>query len=255
MTSRMPSLFVGHGSPMNALTDNAFTRAWDVLGRRIGRPDAILCVSAHWESEDTRVTSSLAPKTIHDFYGFPPALFAMEYKAPGAPGLVQRLAKLEGVHANPDESWGYDHGAWSVLKFLYPEADIPTVQLSLDVAKDGPAHLAVGRALSPLRDDGVLILGSGNIVHNLREFARHDETPSEWATVFNETVKAKIRDGDNAALSNYSQLPGALRAIQGPEHYVPLLYVLGAARPEEKPEFLTDVVQSSIAMTSVGFGL
>jgi 4,5-DOPA dioxygenase extradiol len=255
MTAPMPSLFVGHGSPMNALTDNAFTRAWTALGKRIGRPSAILCVSAHWETEGTRVTGSLTPKTIHDFYGFPPALFAMEYKAPGAPALVQRLAALEGVHAMADESWGFDHGAWSVLKFLYPDADIPTVQLSLDVGKDGHAHFAMGRVLAPLRSEGVLLLGSGNVVHNLREFARHDETPLDWATQFNAHVKEKVLAGDYQGLSNYSALPGAARAIQGPEHYVPLLYVLGAAHPSEKPEFLTDIVQSSIAMTSVGFGL
>ncbi len=254
--SPMPVLFVGHGSPMNAISDNPYTRAWRGLGERLPQPRAILAISAHWETKGVLITAAGRPRTIHDFYGFPPELFAIEYPAPGDPELARTIAGMLAPYARADlDSWGLDHGTWSVLHSMYPDADIPVLQLSMDI-RLGPAdHYRIGQALKPLRDQGVLILGSGDIVHNLRLFDRRPgaATP-EWAVDFNELVKSKIVEGDDAALINYPALPDVHLAFPEPEHFHPLLYVLGARAPGESVEFLTDDVLSTVSMTSVLIG-
>jgi 4,5-DOPA dioxygenase extradiol len=255
-TPRMPVLFVGHGSPMNALDDNVYTRAWRALGERLPRPRAILCVSAHWETKGVLITAAAQPRTIHDFYGFPPALFAMDYPAPGDPALAKTIETMLAPSARADlDSWGLDHGTWSVLASMYPAADIPVLQLSMDIRQTPEGHYKIGQALAALRDQGVLILGSGDIVHNLRLFDRRPGamTP-DWAIGFNEMVKAKILAGEDDALIDYVSLPDVARAFPEPEHFQPLLYVLGAREPGERVEFLTDDVISSLSMTTVLIG-
>jgi 4,5-DOPA dioxygenase extradiol len=256
-TASMPAVFLGHGSPMAALEDTPITRAWRVLGERLPRPRAILVVSAHWETKGILITAADKPRTIHDFYGFPPALYAKQYPAPGDPALARRVEGLLAPHARADlDSWGYDHGTWSVLGHMYPDADIPVVQLSMDLRLTPEGHYQVGRALQPLRDEGVLILGTGNIVHNLRQYdPRPGAVAQPWATRFNETVKAKVAGGDHAALIDYASLdPEVSLAFPEPEHFQPLLYVLGAQRPGDRIAFATDVVASGISMTSVLVG-
>lgn len=254
--SRMPVLFIGHGSPMNALNDNPYTRAWRGLGERLPRPKAILSISAHWETKGVLITAADKPRTIHDFYGFPPELFAVQYDAPGDPALARKIAAMLAPSARADlDSWGLDHGTWSVLHSMYPEADIPVLQLSMDI-RLGPAdHYRIGQALKPLRDEGVLILGSGDIVHNLRLFDRRPGavTP-DWAIGFNDLVKAKVLEGDDQALIDYRDLPNVNLAFPEPEHFHPLLYVLGAREAGESVEFLTDEVLSALSMTSVLIG-
>jgi 4,5-DOPA dioxygenase extradiol len=260
----MPVLFVGHGSPMNAIEDNAYSREWAALGRRLPRPRAILCISAHWETRGVYVTAAAEPETIHDFYGFPKALFDVRYPAPGSPALAQRVAELLGagavaglgpqrVHLDPGR--GYDHGLWSVLRVIYPQAAIPVVQLSLDSGRPGAFHLELGRRLAPLRREGVLILGSGNIVHNLRLFSFHSEAPLDWALRFQTLANRLLETGDDQALADYAALGAdAACAIPTPEHYLPLLYVLGARQPDEPPRLFNDSVRSALSMTSVAYG-
>jgi len=251
----MPVLFVGHGSPMNALQDNSLTRAWTVLGRRLPRPRAVLAVSAHWETKGTLITAAERPRTIHDFYNFPPELYAIDYPAPGDPALARRIETLLAPHARADlDGWGLDHGVWSVLKFLYPAADIPVVALSMDLRLDTAGHYAVGRALRVLRDEGVLIVGSGNIVHNLRLFDRQATQGLDWAVRFNHAVKAAVTRGDHDAVARYAALPDAPLAVPEPEHYHPLLYVLGAQHPGEAIEVVTDEVLGSLSMTGFLIG-
>jgi 4,5-DOPA dioxygenase extradiol len=249
----MPVLFVGHGSPMNAIEDNEFSRGWQALARRLPRPRAILCVSAHWETRGAAVTAVERPPTIHDFYGFPEALYAIEYRAPGDPALAGRVAELlapEPVRLADD--WGLDHGAWSVLHIMYPEADIPVVQLGIDTTRPGAFHLDLARRLAPLRDDGVLVMGSGNIVHNLRYFRRERAPALDWAARFDATVRERIEAGDVAALARLDALgPDAQLAVPTPEHYLPLLYALAPRRDDDRLSFFNDVVTSSISMTSV----
>ena len=252
----MPVLFVGHGSPMNALSDNEYTRAWRALGQRLPRPRAILAISAHWETKGILITAAETQRTIHDFYGFPQALFDIQYNPPGDPALAKTVEGLLAPYARTDlDTWGLDHGTWSVLHSMYPDADIPTIQLSMDI-RLGPAdHYRIGQALKPLRDQGVLIFGSGDIVHNLRLFDRRpDAATPEWAVRFNELVKAKIEAGEDAALVDYPALPEVQLAFPEPEHYQPLLYVLGARDQGEPIEFLTDDVASTVSMTSVLIG-
>lgn len=258
MTSpRMPVLFVGHGSPMSAIEDNEYTRAWADLGRRLPRPRAILAISAHWETKGVLITSAERPRTIHDFYGFPQALYAKTYPAPGDPALAKQVEGLLAPYARADlDSWGYDHGTWSVLAHMYPEADIPVIQLSMDLRLAPRGHYQIGKALAPLRDQGVLILGTGNVVHNLRLFNRDLATPpAPFATRFNDTVKAKVLAGDHDALIDYARLDAEVHlAFPEPEHFQPLLYVLGAKAEGERIEFVTDKVFSTISMTSVLVG-
>jgi len=255
-SKRMPAVFVGHGSPMNAIEDNAFRRAWGDLGRRLPRPKSILCVSAHWETRGVALTAMAAPRTIHDFYGFPQALFDVRYPAPGDPALAERVATLLAAHKPVlDTQWGLDHGAWSVLIAMYPKADIPVVQLSIDTSKPGAYHYGIGQALKTLRDEGVLILGSGNIVHNLRLFDFRAPATPEWATRFDALVKQRIGAHAHDELIAFEAMGADARlAIPTAEHYLPLLYVLGAKYPDESATFFNETVISAISMTSVVIG-
>ena len=252
----MPVLFTGHGSPMNALEDNAFTRGWQDAARRIPRPKAILCISAHWETRGVYVGATDNPETIHDFYGFPKPLFDVHYPAPGEPALARRISQLvKSTQVNLDPGRGLDHGAWSVLRIMYPDADIPVIQLSLDTAQPGAFHYALAQELAPLRDEGILILGSGNIVHNLRLFRFHAPAPSDWAARADEVIRARIESGDHAALADWRGL-GADVALGIPtlEHYLPLLYVLALQREGDKVHIFNDTVISAISMMSVLIG-
>jgi len=255
MIDRMPVLFVGHGSPMNAIEENEFSRAWIAAGASLPRPKAILCVSAHWETEGTLVTAMESPRTIYDFYGFPPELYAMKYPAPGSPELAERVIKLLGPAAGVDLEWGLDHGTWSVLARLFPKADVPVVQLSLDVRKSPQEHYDTGARLKVLRDEGVLILGSGNIVHNLRIMLWEDKA-YDWALEFDEKVKGWILDDDHEPIIHYEKHGhSAALAINTAEHYKPLLYVLGAKEPGEPVSFFADKVSmGSMSMRSVRVG-
>jgi 4,5-DOPA dioxygenase extradiol len=253
----MPPLFVGHGSPMNAIEENEFRRGWRDAAREIPRPEAILCISAHWETRGVAVTEAERPETIHDFYGFPKALFDVRYPAPGSPSLARRVAGLLSDElARLDPKRGLDHGSWSVLAAMFPEADVPVVQLSLDTNQPASFHLQVGRKLAPLRDERVLILGSGDVVHNLSliDFGRPDGF--DWAIRFNEAVKKLILAEDHDALARYESLgPDAPLAVPTAEHYLPLLYVLGAKAKGEPLRFFNDTVtMGSISMTSVFVG-
>lgn len=249
----MPVLFVGHGSPLNAITDNPFRRAWAALGVALPRPRAILCVSAHWETRGVYVTATPTPETIHDFYGFPKALFDVHYAAPGSAALARRVAELLAPQrVRLDAGRGLDHGAWSVLMPMYPQAEIPVVQLSLDTTQSAAWHRALARRLMPLRDEGVLIVGSGNIVHNLPLYDFHDATPFDWAIRFTERVKQELVAQDLPALTNWgSQDTDAQLAVPTAEHYLPLLYTAALRREGDTLQFLTDVVQGSMGMTSV----
>jgi len=253
---RMPALFVGHGNPMNAIERNEFRRSWEELGRTLPKPKAVLCISAHWETQGVFLTASEKPETIHDFYGFPKALFDVRYPAPGDPALARRTKELIGsVDALLDPNRGLDHGAWSVLVAMYPDADVPVVQLSLDTTRRGTFHYALARELRPLRDEGVLILGSGNTVHNLRVFSFHDPEPLDWATHCDEEIKTRIVARDHEALMSYESLgPSAKLAVPTPEHYYPLLYILALQRESERLSFFNGTVVSSISMTSVLIG-
>ena len=235
MATPMPVLFIGHGSPENALLDNEFTRALSRLGAALIAPKAILCISAHWLTEGTGIAAMEAPRTIHDFYGFPKPLYVLEYPAPGSPALASRAQKLlTPIKAGLDYSWGLDHGAWSVLRHLYPKAHIPVAQLSIDFYKPSVHHYEIGKKLAPLRKEGVLIIGSGNIVHNLREIGMdRDAAPFGWAKKFDGFVKNALQEKDHQGLIDYSLLgPVATRAHPTPDHYYPLLYACGAAGEE-----------------------
>jgi len=253
ISTPMPVLFVGHGSPMNAIEDNAFHRSWSELGRQLPRPRAILCISAHWQTPGVFVTGSRQPETIYDFYGFPQALFDVRYPSPGDPALARRIADLlTHEHADVDTTRGLDHGAWSVLCAMYPRADIPVLQLSLDRRKNGPDHYRLAHALMPLRDQGVLIIASGNIVHNLSLFRFHDFAPLAWAQRFRDLVNTHIARRSHTALCDYPRLGAdAALAINSAEHYLPLLYALGLQRDDDEVSFFNDEVLSAISMTSL----
>ena len=252
----MPAVFAGHGSPMNAIEDSPYRRAWRKLGQTIPRPKAILCVSAHWETDGVAVTAAEKPETIHDFGGFPQELHEMTYPAPGSVALARRAAAL----LNPelvvlDPRRGIDHGAWSVLAALYPEADVPVVQLSLDMTREGSEHLALAMKLRPLRDEGVLVLATGNIVHNLGFYDPRRREPYDWAARFDAKVKALIQANDLATLAEYDALgPDAELAIPSPEHYLPLLYILAQRKNGEKLAFFNEGVENAMSMTSVIVG-
>jgi 4,5-DOPA dioxygenase extradiol len=253
---RMPVLFVGHGSPMNAIEDNEFSRAWSEAGKALPRPKAILCVSAHWETMGTQATAMARPKTIYDFYGFPPELYAASYPAPGSPELARRVVELVRPDlVSPDQSWGLDHGTWSVLKRMFPQADVPVVQLSLDRGKSPREHYDLGRKLQPLRDEGVLILGSGNVVHNLGMIMWEDKA-FDWAVEFDAQVKKWILDDTPEPIIEYpKQGRSAALSINSAEHFKPLLYVLGARTPGEPAGFFNEKVSlGSMSMRSMRFG-
>lgn len=257
MTSeRMPVLFVGHGNPMNTIESNDFHRSWQDLARQLSRPRAILSISAHWETSGVLVTGSTNPDTIHDFYGFPQALFDVRYPAPGDPALARRVVALLSEHgARLDAERGLDHGVWGVLVPMYPQADIPVVQMSLDRNAPAALHYSMAKALAPLRDEGVLILASGNIIHNLALFRFHDPKAPDWAIRFDEEVKRLLRARAHAALIAYDTLdPSARLAIPTPEHYLPLLYAIALQREDESLHFFNSTVLSTISMTSVLIG-
>lgn len=256
--SRMPALFLGHGSPMNAIGSNTWVESWRRLGETLPRPRAILGISAHWYVRDTAVTAQANPPTLHDFYGFPPELFAIQYPAPGSAMLVDRIRELvKMTPVRPDHEWGLDHGTWSVLLHLYPRADIPVVQLSLDATRVPAWHYALGRSLSTLRDEGILVVASGNVVHNLK-MMRRDGTnaPWEWAVQFESQVRSLIERRDHGPLGEYLGLGEAARlSVPTPEHYLPLLYVLGMQREDEPASFPTSGIDlGSISMLSVRVG-
>ena len=253
----MPAAFIGHGSPMNALERNRYTDAWRAFGASLPRPRAVLVVSAHWYINATAVTAMESPRTIHDFFGFPDELFAVEYPAPGAPWLAEAVAAAAQPHwvgADAD-SWGIDHGTWSVLCHVFPDADVPVAQLAMNAALPFEDHVDIGARLAPLRDEGVLILGSGNIVHNLRLFRFHDPAPTDWAARADEVIRAHIESGDHAALADWRVLGADVAlGIPTPEHYLPLLYILALQRQGEQIHIFNDVVISAISMTSVLIG-
>jgi len=251
----MPVLFVGHGSPMNAVEDNAFTRSLAALGGGLPRPKAILVVSAHWQTRGTRVSCLPHPPTIHDFMGFPPSLYAMQYPAPGAPALAREIADLVGGEC--DDAWGFDHASWAVLHHMYPEADVPLIELSLDATISPAEHFDIGRRLVPLRDRGILVVGSGNIVHNLR--AAHwgeDTEPYSWAAEFDAWVRDRLVERDDEALVDYEQL-GSVASLAVPtnEHYLPLLYAAALRRDGDTLSFThTGIDLGSVSMRCVRFG-
>lgn len=254
----MPALFLGHGNPMNALADNTYTQAWRHLGATLPRPRAVLCISAHWYAPFTAVTAMDSPRTIHDFGGFPQALFDYHYPAPGSRALAQEVAQLLGPQLQLDTHWGLDHGTWAVLCHVYPQADVPVVQLSLDERLPAPAHYQLGRQLARLREEGVLIVGSGNIVHNLHAYAwgRKAVEPYDWAVKFEADVRACIEARSHLPLMNYESLGrAAMLSVPTPEHYLPLLYVLGAAGEDEPVSFpISGMDGGSISMLSVQVG-
>ena len=254
----MPAVFVGHGSPTNALANNRATEAWTTLGSTLPRPRAILAVSAHWYTRGTYVTANTTPETIHDFGGFPKPLYEIRYDAPGDPALASRVVRaLAPTEARETTDWGLDHGTWSVLLHMYPKADIPVVQLSIDGTQPPAFHYALGQRLASLRDQGVLVLGSGGIVHNL---ARADwagtRPPPDWAVRFDRRVRDRVIDGDDAALVDFEQFGDAARlSVPTPEHYLPLLYVLGSRQPDDAVRIPVDGFElSTISMTAVVLG-
>jgi 4,5-DOPA dioxygenase extradiol len=256
MHKQLPSLFLGHGNPMNAVQTNRYTKAWQHLGETLPRPRAILAVSAHWFVSNSAVTVSTAPRTIHDFDGFPDALYQVQYPAPGSPELAERVRDLLApVDVALDNSWGLDHGTWSVLKHVYPAADVPIVQLSINATRPAAFHYELGRALAPLRDEGVLIMGSGNVVHNLGRYdwSGKNATAYAWANEFEQQAKALITDGNHQALIDYHRLgENAALSVPTPEHYLPLLYVLGSGSTTDKASFPVDGIEGgSISMLAV----
>lgn len=251
---QMPVIFVGHGSPTNAMEDNEFTRTWHQLGREMPRPRAILCISAHWYPNKVAVTTSPKPKTVHDFHGFPEELYNTFYAAPGWPDSAQEIGALApDVPLQSDRERGLDHGVWTVLCKMYPEADIPVSQLSMDRERYPSFHYQMGKQLAPLREEGVLIIGSGNLVHNLRMADGRKEDGYEWAEHFDEMLAERILAGDHASLMNYSDIgEEAAMAIPIEDHYLPLLYVLGASNPMDEIRFFNErVVMGSISMRGV----
>jgi len=254
----MPMLFAGHGSPMNAIEENAFVEGWKMSAKNMPKPLAILCISAHWETKGTFVTAMEKPRTIHDFGGFPDALYAVQYPAPGNPVLANEIRKLiKQTEVQSDMQWGLDHGTWSVIKHLYPEADIPVLQLSLDGYQPPQYHYTLTKELASLREKGVLIIGSGNIVHNLRRVDWHNpEGGYGWAQEANTLLKKYIFERAHEQLIGYATLGSAVTmAIPTPEHFLPLLYILGLQRENENITFFNDkVVLGSISMTSLLVG-
>ncbi len=246
VVSTQAAVFAGHGSPMNAIEDNEFTRGLREVAGQLRKPRSILCISAHWETDGVSVTASERPPTIHDFYGFPKELFEVQYPAPGDPALARRVAGLLNARLDPER--GFDHGCWGVLRLMYPAAEIPVVQLSLDQRLTPAGHYELAKKLGPLRDEDVMIVASGNIVHNLRAVDFRNSGGSDWAVQFNEEVKRHIASRDPAALLNIQPSP----AVPSPEHYLPLLYVLGIEREDDEISFFNDkVVMGAISMTSV----
>lgn len=259
MAKPMPAVFFGHGNPMNALQENAYTRGWSVIGKEVPRPKSILSISAHWYIPGTSVTAMPAPRTIHDFGGFPPELYEIVYPASGDPSLADRVqALLAPMAVHTDRNWGLDHGTWTVLRHAFPRADIPVVQLSIDERKPSEYHFEVGKRLAPLRDEGVLIVGSGNLVHNLPAYAwgRQATEPFEWAVRFEDKARELLLAGDDGPLVAYETLGSdAFLSIPTPDHYLPLLYVIALRREGDPVRFPVEGVDGgSVSMLSVRIG-
>jgi 4,5-DOPA dioxygenase extradiol len=255
MPQKAPALFIGHGSPMNAIEDTTFSRGWAQIAQRFPKPRAVVVISAHWITEGVRVMANAHPRTIHDFgRSFPQALFDVQYPAPGDPALARQVVdKLQPFGAELDDSWGLDHGAWSVLVHMYPDADVPIIQVSLDARRQPREHYNIARALASLRDEGVMILGSGNIVHNLRAFFQNQ--PIVGAEAFDEFIVSHIEAGDDASVISYHQHPDARSAAPDWDHFFPVLYPLGARAPGERATFFNREGGPGIAMTSFAFGI
>jgi 4,5-DOPA dioxygenase extradiol len=258
LTDSMPALFLGHGSPMNAIEENQFVQGFRQMGRTLPKPAAIVCVSAHWETRGTKVTAMDMPRTIHDFWGFPKALYDVQYPAPGSPLLAAETQKLLlPVPVEADHQWGLDHGAWSVIKHMYPEADVPVIQLSIDRGLDARAHYELGSQLRALRKRGVLIVGSGNLVHNLRlvdwQKLNKPNHAYDWASEVRQRMNTLLLDGNHAELIYYNRQGKAFDlAIPTPEHYLPLLYILGLQEKTDSISLFNDeAVGGSLTMTSV----
>jgi len=259
MPNLMPAIFLGHGNPMNALARNSYTDAWAAIGKSIPRPKSVLAISAHWYVPFTGVTANPLPRTIHDFGGFPKELFQVQYPAPGDPALAGRVKELlSPLAVTLDETWGLDHGTWSVLRHVFPKADVPVVQLSMDETQPPAFHYELGKRLAPLREEGVLIVGSGNIVHNLMAYAWGARAVPvfDWAARFEAQVRKLLVGHDDAPLVNYRGLgEDAALSAPTPDHYLPLLYVLGLRRKEEIVQFPVQGVDGgSISMLAVQIG-
>jgi 4,5-DOPA dioxygenase extradiol len=253
---KMPTLFVGHGSPMNAIEDNEFSEAWMKVSKGLPIPKAIICVSAHWQTVNTQVTAMESPKTIHDFQGFPPELYEKEYPAKGSPDLANLTREtVKKTQIGLNQNWGLDHGTWSVLCRMFPDANIPVIQISLDYTKAPAYHYELSKELTLLRKKGVLIIGSGNIVHNLRTMVWEDKA-YDWATNFDEIIKHYMLSGDHNAIINYPKLGQAAQlAVPTNEHFLPLLYVLGLQDSRDEISFFGDkVTMGSMSMRSVKIG-
>jgi 4,5-DOPA dioxygenase extradiol len=259
ITMRMPTLFFGHGNPMHAIQTNEYTEGWAKLGRELPRPKAIVCVSAHWYPPATLVTAMAKPRTIHDFGGFPRELFEVEYPAAGAPEVASRVQTLLAPLAvGRDQSWGLDHGTWSVLAHVYPDADVPVIQVSIDETQPARFHYDLGRKLAPLRDEGVLVMGSGNLVHNLHTYAwgRHAQEPFDWAVRFEQQARNWMSSGNHQPLIDYERLGrDAQLSAPTPDHYLPLLYILGTQQEDDRVTFPVEGVDGgSISMLTVQIG-
>ncbi len=259
MAPLMPAIFFGHGNPLNAIARNGYTDAWNLIGQQTPKPAAILCISAHWYVPTTGVTIGTAPRTIHDFGGFPAELYQVQYLAPGDPGLARRVQELLApLDVSLDDSWGLDHGTWSVLKHVYPAADVPVVQLSLDQTQPAAFHFEIARRLAPLREEGVLIMGSGDLVHNLRAYAwdGNAREPYDWAVRFEQKARELMVAREFAPLIAYETLGrDAMLSIPTPEHYLPLLYVLAVAQESDSVSFpVTGIEGGSVSMLSVQIG-
>ncbi len=259
MTTRMPAIFFGHGNPMNAVSDNDYSRGWAAVGAAVPRPEAVLCISAHWYLPATLVTAAASPRTIHDFGGFPRELFEVQYPAPGAPDLARRVqALLSPTHVGLDERWGFDHGTWSVLCHVFPKADIPVIQLSIDETQPAAFHYDLARRLAPLRNEGVLIVGSGNLVHNLHAYAWGQQRvePYDWAARFDQRARTLLAAHDHAPMIAYETLGrDALLSIPTPDHYLPLLYVIALQEAGEAVSYPVEGFDGgSISMTAVRIG-
>jgi 4,5-DOPA dioxygenase extradiol len=259
MTKDLPAIFFGHGNPMNALAANAYTDAWRRIGAETPRPRAVLCISAHWYVPVTAVTMGTAPRTIHDFGGFPRELYEVDYPAQGDPELARRVQEmLAPLPVDLDDTWGLDHGTWSVLCHVYPKADVPVVQLSIDETQPPAFHYEIGRKLAALRSEGVLIVGSGNLVHNLHAYAwgRHVPDPYDWAVRFEKKAKDLLLAGEQRPLVDYESLGrDALLSIPTPDHYLPLLYVLGTRQSGDRVEFPVEGIDGgSVSMLTVRLG-
>ena len=259
MANPMPMIFFGHGNPMNALARNSYTEGWAAIGAEIPRPKAILCVSAHWYIPETSVTAMQTPRTIHDFGGFPEELYQVRYPAPGDPALASRIQTLLApLSVRHDQEWGLDHGTWSVLCHVFPQADIPIVQLSIDESQPASFHYEIAKLLSPLRDEGVLIVGSGDIVHNLRKYAwgENPAKPYDWAERFELNVRELLLAGDDSQLIDYESLGSdAMLSVPTPDHYLPLLYIIALRREGEEIHFPVEGMDGgSISMLTVRIG-